>query len=328
MSQRLLEMSKVKLYLALADTDEVRPWITQDVSKIHHFPARIRSGDPEIDNLSTKEADIWSSAQKWLAQKRPVLKQSICDKWGYCSRRTEYGDDHDRLVRDVATQIRDVIGPDLAELVASILFKESLFSLCECGDIKSLMKEATEAYEKGEFNERTFSMFAHITDLDPDNHRAHYYQGSIRLKQHRYDLAKPHYLTAMALSPSDGVYLNDLAYIYGTVGMELELAQDYAALALKMYSEDPVNRPACLDTLGTVLSRRGKHDEALPYLLESLRLVRSRSGDFDNQILQEVLYHVAVAYHGLRNEERLDEIVREIRAIDSTSYWAEKVKEW
>lgn len=326
MTNQLLQKSKVKLYLELANDDTIRPWIRKDVAQIRHFPARIRSGDSEIDSLSMKEADIWSSAQKWLAQKKPVLKKIICEQWNYCSRRKDYDDDHARLVKDIAAQITELVGNQLAEIVTAILFKESLFSLCECGDVKRLVREAVAAYERGQYDDQTLALFANITKLDPDNHRAYYYQGSIRLKQHLYEEAKLHYLKAMALSPSDGVYLNDLAYIYGMSGGDLEIAQDYAALALKMFSEDPVNRPACLDTLGTVLVRRQKYAEALPYLIEALELVREKVESLGVEILQEVLYHVAQAHKGLGNEKRLKETVFEIESLKPQSYWAEKVK--
>ena len=325
MKDEVIKKSKVRLYLDLAKEETVRPSIEKDVAQIRHYPACIRSGDPEIDSLSMKESDVWSSAQKWLAQKKPLLKRIICEEWDYCSRRRDYGEDYARLARDVAEQIDGVVGERLSDIVAAILFKESLFSLCECGDVKNLMREAVDAYQRKQYDDRTYSLFAHITEIDPDNHRAHYYQGSIKLKQHRYEEAKPHYLKAMALNPTDGVYLNDLAYIYGTCGDDLEIAQDYAALALKMFSDDPVNRPASLDTLGTVLTQRKKYKEALPYLAEALELVRKDVESIGVETLQEVLYHVAVVYKGIGDEKLFKETASQIQSLNPHSHWAEKV---
>lgn len=324
MNHQFLEMSKVRLYLTLGDDATVRPWVEEDMSKVSHFPARIRSGDPEIDALTENEAGVWSSAQKWLAQKKPELKRIVCDEWNYCTRRAKYGEDYERLVFDIAQQIRGVVRANLAELVAAILFKESLFSYCECGDIKRLMQDAIGAYEQKHYDDRTIGLFAHIVDIDPDNHRAYYYQGRIRLTQQRFEEAIPHYQRAMALCPTDPVYLNDLGYIYAYVKNDLAVAQDYVALALKMTVDDPYNRTACLDSLGWVLCQRGKYAEALKCLTESLAFVRRNVGTIGVETLQEVLYHVAETYRGLGDNQDLQKILDEIQQLNPLSTWAKK----
>jgi len=326
MNHQLLKTSKVKLYLALADDDTVRPWVEEDMKKVAHFPARMRSGDPEIDSLSMRESDVWSSAQKWLAQKKLTLKRVICDEWKYCSRRAEYGEDYERLVIDIAQQISKVVGVCLAELVATILFKENMFSFCECGGTKRRMQDAIDACNRKCYDDHTLGLFAQIVELDPDNHQAYYYQGFIKLKQHRYEEAIPYYQKALALSPTHPVYLNDLGYLYAYVKNDLETAQDYIALALKMFWDDTENRAASLDSLGWVLCQRGKYIEALKHLSESMELVRRNANTFGMEALQEVLYHVAVTYRGLSDTQNLNKTIQEIQQINPQSIWAEKVR--
>lgn len=320
------KMSKVKLYLALANDGTVLPWIEKDISEIRHSLFRIRTGDPEIDSLTTREGDMWSSAQKWLAKKKPALKRLICYEWNYCSRRSDYGEDYEKLIGDVAILIAPIVSENLAEIVATILFKESLFTLCECGDLKRLMSQAMNSLEQNPKDEHNFELFARIVDLDPDNHRAHYGLGRVRSAQGRYEEAIPHYKRAMALSPSDPAYLNDLGYIYAEVKNDLEIAQDYVALSLKMVGDHPYNRAACLDSLGWVLCRRGEYREALRCLRESVELVKRSPETFDVETQQEHLYHLAETYRGLGDTMNLKRTAADIRKLKLKSVWTEKLE--
>jgi len=334
MKSEFLKMSTVKLYLVLAQDDPVKSFIKNDEDVVKFAPcawAKVTGsiGDPEIEALTTQELDTWSSAQKWLAQKRPELKRIICEEWKYCSRRAEYGDDYERLVEDIASQIKGVVGAHIAEIAATLLFKESLFSLCECGDIKKLVRDATAALQQERYDDHTYNLFAHITKLDPENHFAQWAQGLVRHRQHRYEEAIPHYKKAVALRPTEPSYLNNLGDVYANVKNDLETAQEYITLALKMAWNHPYGRSICLDSLGGLLCQRGKYAEALKYLPEALQTIRKEKDQYGYgvEVLQEVLFHIAVAYQGVGDTQKLQQAVEEIKQLGPHSYWAKKLKE-
>jgi len=326
-----LGMSKVGLYLALANDKTVRSWIEEDLSKSTGYSGRLRIGDPEIDNLTMHEINIWIGAHKWLAQKRPVLKDIICDEWEYCSRHSEYGDDHERLITDLAQQIKDVVGAHLASLVATILFKESLISFCMCENIQRLMREAIDAYyNQKRYDDHTFELFARIIQADPNNHLAYHHQGSIKLKQGRYEEAILHDRRALVLNPTEPTYWNSLGYAYAYVKSDLETASNCITYALHIVEDDDLyNRAACLDSLGWVLCQCGKYAEALKYLSESLELLRRWKLEifyFGVEVRPEVLYHIAEAYRGLGDNINLHKTINEIQQTYPKSIWAKRVE--
>jgi len=331
MDCQFLGMSNVRLYLALANDKTVRSWIEEDSSKSTGYSGRLRIGDPEIDNLTMREINIWIGAHKWLDQKRPVLKDIICNEWEYCSRHSEYGDDYERLITDMAQQIKDVVGVHLASLVVTILFKESLINFCMCENIQRLMREAIDAYyNQKRYDDHTFELFARITQVDPNNHLAYFHQGSIKLKQGRYEEAILHHRRALVLNPTEPTYWNALGCAYADAKGDLETAQSCVMLAGAMIEDDNLyNKGASLDSLGWVLCQKGEYAQALKYLSEARTLIerwRLETLNFDVEIRQEVLYHIAEAYRGLGNQINLHKTINQILRLDPKSIWAKRVE--
>lgn len=89
--------------------------------------------------------------------------------------------------------------------------------------------------------------------------------------------------------PDDIGVNNDLGYLYADQGKRLEQAEE---MIRKAVTEEPDNS-AYLDSLGWVLYKRGKYDEALKYLEKAIELARRNGPDgtlFDH--LGDVLFRM------------------------------------
>ena len=188
----------------------------------------------------------------------------------------------ERYDEAIAT-LKDAAGDaSLSEVKPSILF---LLSQAQegAGDVDGALKSIGEA-----------------RDLMPDNPLLHFQQALINYQSKRYDEAikqfqeiigkypqHPEFVRRCQLSlsnlylqmgdaaksqqmleeiyaadPEDPSVNNDLGYLYADQGVKLEQAEGMIRKAL---ATEPEN-PAYLDSMGWVLYRLGKYDEALPYL--------------------------------------------------------------
>jgi len=326
-------MRKARLYLKLGQDDTVNPIVEEDKSAAKiaacswsRVPEFGRLIDPDLESMGQEERQSWSSGQRWLSQKRPELKRIICEQWDYCAKRTSYGNDVERLVQDISTQIQPVVGENLADIVAVLLYKEGLFSLCECGDLKKLMDEARVAFRQRRFDDNTLRLFARIIEHDPDNHWAHWCQGVIYDSRCLYEKSLPHYEKAIAIMPSEARYLNNLGYVYVNLKRNLDTAQEYISLALHMSMNYPYGKAVCLDSYGWLLFKRGKFEDALKYILDSSEMVRPKKGEWGIDLLQETLYHLAFVNRELNNKDKCQETVNEIKMLNSSSIWSKKAE--
>ena len=97
-------------------------------------------------------------------------------------------------------------------------------------------------------------------------------------------------------NPNDISVNNDLGYLYADHGMHLEQAESMIRKAL---DAEPENA-AYLDSMGWVLFKRGKAEEALPYLEKSIK-ISTGTGD-------ETLYeHVGDVYDKLQQPAKAEE---------------------
>lgn len=110
---------------------------------------------------------------------------------------------------------------------------------------------------------------------------------AVRLKD--YPGSAKAYQKALRLDPQNGDLHNNLAWVYILQGEDLEEARDLVTKALQLM---PAHRPYYLDTLGVVLLKLGKVQEAVTILKESVdTLPRDRQ-----DLLAEAYQHLADAY--------------------------------
>lgn len=107
---------------------------------------------------------------------------------------------------------------------------------------------------------------------------------------------------ALVLQPSNLIALNNLAYVY--IDMELDIER-----GVEIAREVVLLRPghaAYLDTLGWGLHKLGEHEEALYYIEQALELEEPVPGDPGHV---EGLYHYAVVLRALGREDEAREVV-------------------
>ena len=88
---------------------------------------------------------------------------------------------------------------------------------------------------------------------------------AVRLKD--YPGSAKAYKKALRLDPQNGDLHNNLAWVYIQQGEDLEEAHDLTTKALQLF---PAHRPYYLDTLGVVLLKLGKVQDAVTTLKESV----------------------------------------------------------
>ena len=97
--------------------------------------------------------------------------------------------------------------------------------------------------------------------------------------------------------PRDSEVLNALGYTLADLGIRLEEAHGHISLALEL---DP-GSPAIVDSMGWVLYRMGKTEEAVPLLEQALEILPH----------PEVAAHLCEVLYELGQNERADELLRD-----------------
>ena len=110
---------------------------------------------------------------------------------------------------------------------------------------------------------------------------------SVRLKD--YPGSVKAYKKALKLDPQNGDLHNNLAWVYVLQDDNLEEAHGLVAKALLL---EPAHRPYSLDTLGIVLLKLGKVQEAVTALKEAVDTIPVDQPD----LLAEAYQHLADAY--------------------------------
>jgi tetratricopeptide (TPR) repeat protein len=113
--------------------------------------------------------------------------------------------------------------------------------------------------------------------------------GTIQDRLKKYAEAAASFDKVLAVTPTNTIVLNNLAYLYSE---RLNQPEKALPLAQKAQLLDPDN-PAVTDTLGWILCQRGDYARAVTFLQQSSR----KLGD-----MPEVQYHLAMAHYMLGDE--------------------------
>lgn len=123
------------------------------------------------------------------------------------------------------------------------------------------------------------------------------YLAELSYRQGDFKTAENALEKAAKLQPKDGDLYNNLAWVYIKQDRKLEKAEGLARKALVL---TPEKRPYYLDTLGVVLLRQGRIDEAVRALEEAvISIPKGQSG-----FLAEVYSHLADAYRAAGDEAK------------------------
>lgn len=141
---------------------------------------------------------------------------------------------------------------------------------------------------------------------DPANSRICVNAANLFRKRGELDKAEGMYRRAIDLNPREGQAFNNLAYLIAERGGDLA---DAEALAKKALLLEPTN-PVSLDTLGFILQRQGRFDEAVAHLEQANARARVLAAPKQ----REIALHLAHAYLDAGRRPDAERIVRELRA--------------
>ena len=102
----------------------------------------------------------------------------------------------------------------------------------------------------------------------------------------RYEAAEEHYRAALEADPTNPLPMNNLAYMYASLGTNLDEALQLAEEATRLRPRNA----SCIDTLGYVLCRQRRYETAVA-VLEEAKALRPTSGT--------VRYHLGLALEAL-----------------------------
>ncbi len=131
--------------------------------------------------------------------------------------------------------------------------------------------------------QKAMNTFKEVEKLNPKYSPAYFFQGNIYETMGNKKAAAEYYKKAITLSPDYVEALNNLAYLYTEGYGPIEEAFNMAQKAKKLA---PPNG-SITDTLGWVLYKSGKYEEALKNFIEATHYI---PGD------PSVRYHLALAY--------------------------------
>jgi tetratricopeptide (TPR) repeat protein len=155
-------------------------------------------------------------------------------------------------------------------------------------ELKALLqREAGQYEEAAKIYEGLLTKVAKDRALDKDEREAilpeiHYILSGVYVDMKRVDKATEHLQILLKAHPNDPTYNNDLGYIWADHDMNLTEAEKMIRKALeedkKKRKKDPDATPeenkdnaAYLDSLGWVLFKQKKYEEAKPILLEAVK---------------------------------------------------------
>jgi Tfp pilus assembly protein PilF len=124
--------------------------------------------------------------------------------------------------------------------------------------------------------------------------------GDLSYKRGDFGEAETAYKKALNLQPENGDIANNLAWTYVMQNKRLSRAEKLVTEALKL---TPDHRPYYLDTLGMVLLRLGKVQEAIAALKESVGVLPEDKPGY----LAEAFAHLAEAYATAGDAARANE---------------------
>lgn len=174
--------------------------------------------------------------------------------------------------------------------------------------------------EKKEYS-KAIDILTKATEYNPGNPQLHFYLGSMHDRLEDKDKTIYEMKRALDLDSDHVEALNYLAYTYAELGTNLNEAERLASRALELRPKDGY----ILDTMGWVLFKQGRVEEAIPYLEAAYRLKPNESvvadhlGDayyvFDLVEKARDMYLRAVATED--DKDKLRKIQQKIVSIDN-----------
>jgi Tfp pilus assembly protein PilF len=148
-------------------------------------------------------------------------------------------------------------------------------------------------------------------EADKKNGKAWQLLGDVSYQLKEYKEAEKAYGEALDLDPANGDLQNNLAWVYVQENKRLGKAKE---LVEKAMQSTPQHRPYYLDTLGVVLLKLGKPQDAIAALKESVATLPK-----DQPAMQaEAWLHLSEAYRAAGNEAAAEDALKRSKDLSPT----------
>lgn len=124
-------------------------------------------------------------------------------------------------------------------------------------------------YEQRGLFDAALNEYRAAVNIDASDSRGHFGAGNVYLKTGSLDIAETAFLRAIELNPTEGIYYNNLAWVY--IGMMRPI--EAVAMASNALSFDIEMRDIYLDTMGVAETSMGNYVLAEQYLKEAAIIV-------------------------------------------------------
>jgi len=165
-----------------------------------------------------------------------------------------------------------------------------------------LTAKLSQTYELSGDREKAIRLMELWRDENPADSRADLVLAGIYMRAENNAAAVEHYEKVLTRQPDNSVALNNLSWLY--VDIDLTRAHELAEKANRIKPNDA----GVMDTLGWILARQGKNEQAIPLLRRALSL-SPESGD--------IRYHLAYALAAAGDRDLAqDELARALGSGD------------
>jgi tetratricopeptide (TPR) repeat protein len=138
--------------------------------------------------------------------------------------------------------------------------------------LNDTLKQAKELEGQGNWDQ-AITILTQATTVDPNQDLVWAYLGDAQRGAKKYSEAADSYQKALALKPTSGPYMNQLADAYAKSNQTDKAIQQYAAAA----TADPTNAGAYYFNEGAVLTNTGKLDDAIAAFDKSIQIDPTRA---------------------------------------------------
>lgn len=161
---------------------------------------------------------------------------------------------------------------------------------------------------KGEIN-LAVTEYKRAIEKDKDYAAPYFNLGNIYLKQGLYDEAERYYLLAVKKSPSNGMFYNNLAWLYIYGRNDLDRAERFAKDAVKF---DPSNQHIYFDTLGVIYTYKKDFKAGEDAFLNALNAVSSE----DVSSLSHIYSHMIDMYAKNGDEKNFEDTREKLKNLN------------
>lgn len=169
--------------------------------------------------------------------------------------------------------------------------------------------ELAAIYESNGETELALREYAGAVEADPKYAKAHFSLGNFHLRTNNYGDALKSLRDAIKIDPMNAPYYNNAGWALMELG-ELDRAERIVAEALTL---DPTGAHAYLDTIGVILTRKGRYLDAEETFFKA---VKEAGGKAENkEALKHIFNHLLELYRASGEKEKLTILEEKLKGL-------------